>query len=82
MPYAYRAGTRPLELDVWLPDTTHGPLPVVLYLHGGGWSAGTRTTSRCRHNRSAPADWALIPAPKVPPWMPSYMPVRTTVHCL
>ncbi|MFD3805561.1 hypothetical protein ACFWSF_28480 [Streptomyces sp. NPDC058611] len=36
VPYAYRAGNRPLELDLWLPDAAREPLPVVLYLHGGG----------------------------------------------
>ncbi|MBT2440221.1 alpha/beta hydrolase [Streptomyces sp. ISL-36] len=43
VPYAYRAGVRPLELDLWLTDERQAPLPVILYIHGGGWRAGTRT---------------------------------------
>ncbi|WP_131763910.1 alpha/beta hydrolase, partial [Actinomadura fibrosa] len=41
--YAVRPGFRPLELDLWLPDGTHGPLPVIVFVHGGGWRAGSRT---------------------------------------
>ena len=36
-------GVRPLELDLHLPDGD-GPFPVVVFLHGGGWRAGTRHT--------------------------------------
>lgn len=42
LPYAWRDG-KPLLLDVVRPK---GPrltrLPVILYIHGGGWSSGTR----------------------------------------
>lgn len=30
-------------LDVYLPATGDGPFPVLVYLHAGGWSAGSRT---------------------------------------
>jgi acetyl esterase/lipase len=43
VPYAAMPGIRPLELDLWLPDGD-GPFPVVLFLHGGGWRAGSRHT--------------------------------------
>ncbi len=38
-------GTRPAErLDVWSPEGTTAPLPAVVWVHGGGWIAGSRTT--------------------------------------
>ncbi|MFF9853120.1 alpha/beta hydrolase fold domain-containing protein [Streptomyces litmocidini] len=60
VPYAYRAGVRPLELDLWLPDETHGPLPVILYLHGGGWRAGTRTEMGPRFRHWSPDPFARL----------------------
>lgn len=40
--YAERSG-RKLQLDVYLPEqAAAGPLPVVLFLFGGGWDAGNR----------------------------------------
>jgi len=33
----------PLLLDVYRPAGQGGPLPIVVYLHGGGWMVGTRT---------------------------------------
>ncbi|MET9955067.1 alpha/beta hydrolase [Streptomyces sp. NPDC006339] len=60
VPYAYRAGVRPLELDLWLPEDTHGPLPVILYLHGGGWRAGTRTELGPRFRDWSPDPFARL----------------------
>ena len=42
VPYAALPGIRPLELDVWLPPESRTPSPAVLFLHGGGWRAGSR----------------------------------------
>ncbi|MEU9645609.1 alpha/beta hydrolase [Streptomyces sp. NPDC048188] len=43
VPFAERVGSRPLELDLWLPgDTGRGPLPLVLFVHGGAWLRGRR----------------------------------------
>jgi acetyl esterase/lipase len=42
VPYAASPGTRPLELDLVLPPETGGPVPVVVFLHGGGWRMGSR----------------------------------------
>jgi len=39
--YATAQGT-PLLLDLAMPKTGNGPFPVVVFLHGGGWSEGNR----------------------------------------
>jgi acetyl esterase/lipase len=39
--YAVAFGYRPLQLDVWVPDTT-APAPVVVWIHGGGFMFGDR----------------------------------------
>jgi acetyl esterase/lipase len=41
LPFAAISGYRPLELDLHRPAARH-PLPVVVYLHGGGWRLGSR----------------------------------------
>ncbi|MGR7027666.1 alpha/beta hydrolase fold domain-containing protein [Geodermatophilus sp. URMC 62] len=41
VPFAATPGTRPLELDLYLP-AGDGPHPVALFLHGGGWRLGSR----------------------------------------
>jgi acetyl esterase/lipase len=38
--YAARDG-RPLHLDLYLPESYHHPLPIVIWLHGGGWMFGS-----------------------------------------
>jgi acetyl esterase/lipase len=35
-------GGRELLLDLYIPDQGVGPFPVVLWIHGGGWSGGSR----------------------------------------
>jgi acetyl esterase/lipase len=44
VPFAATPGIRPLEVDLWLPPEGTGPVPVVLFLHGGGWRVGSRRT--------------------------------------
>jgi acetyl esterase/lipase len=43
--YASPAG-RDLHLDLFLPKSGAGPFPAVVYIHGGGWSAGNRSAFR------------------------------------
>ena len=31
-----------LQLDLYLPETYHQPLPIIIWLHGGGWIFGSR----------------------------------------
>ena len=33
------------KLDLYLPEKATGPLPVVLWVHGGGWRAGDKAGS-------------------------------------
>lgn len=40
---------RPLELDLYRPTKFKGRLPVVVWIHGGGWKNGSK--------RGAPAKW-------------------------
>jgi acetyl esterase/lipase len=44
LPFAAVPGFRPLELDLYRPPADE-PLPVVIYLHGGGWRMGTRVAA-------------------------------------
>lgn len=38
--YESLPGFRPLTLDLYLPSDRKSPHPLVLYIHGGGWTAG------------------------------------------
>ncbi|MFJ2261727.1 alpha/beta hydrolase fold domain-containing protein [Streptomyces sp. NPDC087844] len=42
VPYLVPDGHRPLELDLWLPEKPTGPLPVIVFVHGGAWRTGLR----------------------------------------
>ncbi len=36
------AGNYDCKLDLWLPRDADGPVPTLIYLHGGGWVSGLR----------------------------------------
>jgi acetyl esterase/lipase len=60
--YADGAGRRHL-LDVYRPATRCQDAPVVLQIHGGGWSIGTKDTQgRPLMNRLARAGWICVAA--------------------
>jgi len=40
----YCENTVPLEMDVYFPTADNGPSPVLLYVHGGAWTIGDKTT--------------------------------------
>lgn len=40
--YARALGFRPLKLDIWLPRKASGPVPLVLWVHGGAFQLGDR----------------------------------------
>ncbi|MFN0134048.1 MAG: prolyl oligopeptidase family serine peptidase [Phycisphaerales bacterium] len=42
LPYA-TLGPRSLLLDLYIPAAGPGPFPCVVFIHGGGWSGGSRT---------------------------------------
>lgn len=42
-------GKDPLQvLDLWLPKTSKGKAPLVLYVHGGGWKRGSKDSATGR----------------------------------
>lgn len=40
--YAFVGGYRPLTLDLHVPADATGPVPLVVWVHGGGWVEGDR----------------------------------------
>ena len=39
-------GTRPLKLDLYSPKEADGPVPGLIFIHGGGWKAGKKEDYR------------------------------------
>ncbi|WP_017975081.1 alpha/beta hydrolase [Actinopolyspora halophila] len=62
VPYAEPEGARPLELDLWLPRHPSEPLPLVLFVHGGGWQRGRRDDMGVRTRDWSPSPFARIAA--------------------
>ncbi|BDV31899.1 alpha/beta hydrolase [Microbacterium terricola] len=42
--YSMPDGYRPLQLDLYVPDGRTGPVPCVVWIHGGAWLFGSRLT--------------------------------------
>lgn len=40
--YGFLRGYRPMTLDLHVPQDADGPVPVVVWIHGGGWMEGDR----------------------------------------
>jgi acetyl esterase/lipase len=45
--YAGKKPTRYHTLDVYVPKDLPGPLPLVIFIHGGGWQVGDKGNSPC-----------------------------------
>ena len=41
-----RVGDRCLRLDLYLPEGDDGPLPLLVWIHGGAWREGTKDHPR------------------------------------
>lgn len=57
LPYRTLQGWRPLQLDLHLPAAATGPVPVVVYVHGGSFLAGRPTMGPWR---SLPANGVAV----------------------
>ncbi|WP_017557254.1 alpha/beta hydrolase [Nocardiopsis baichengensis] len=58
--YAQRPGSRPLSMDLWLPRDRGAPVPVVVFVHGGGWRIGRRDDLGPRFRAWRPGPFARI----------------------
>jgi acetyl esterase/lipase len=58
VPYAALPGSRPLELDLYLP--AESPAPVVVFLHGGGWRLGSRHSAGPAYRGADPTPFERV----------------------
>ncbi|MFG3205136.1 alpha/beta hydrolase fold domain-containing protein [Streptomyces sp. NPDC048192] len=58
--YAVPEGNRPLELDLWLPARAQGPVPVIVFVHGGAWRTGLRDDLGPRFRHWQPGPFARL----------------------
>lgn len=52
-------GGKDLVLDLYLPQGTQARLPIIVFVHGGGWSGGTTTTGPDLKRFFAQEDFAM-----------------------
>lgn len=45
---AYDTLSQSQKLDLYLPETGEGPFPLIMFIHGGGWSAGDKADGQER----------------------------------
>ena len=62
--YSEHAG-QPLDLFVWAPPPSDTPAPILLYVHGGGWTAGEPRGRAAQLRWFADRGW-LVLAPEYP----------------
>lgn len=58
--YAVPEGSRPLEMDLWLPEEAPGPVPVIVFVHGGAWRTGLRDDAGPRFRDWRPSPFARL----------------------
>ncbi len=56
----YSPGDRHARLDLYRPPAPTGPLPVILWIHGGGWLSGDKTDSHGYFTILAAAGFAVV----------------------
>lgn len=54
------AGNHENKLDLYIPRTTSGPTPVLMYIHGGGWVGGTKEANVLRILPYLEMGWAVV----------------------
>jgi acetyl esterase/lipase len=55
-----RAGGVDLKLDVYEPRNATGPTPTLIYLHGGGWTNGSKESSALTFLPYMQTGWAIV----------------------
>lgn len=55
-----RASGVDLKLDVYRPSDATGPTPTLMYVHGGGWTAGTKESSLFAFLPFLEMGWAVV----------------------
>ncbi|MCP4640726.1 MAG: alpha/beta hydrolase [bacterium] len=53
-----RVGDRVLPLDLYLPESASKPVPVLIFIHGGGWTSGNKQDYRYYNVRFAEKGYA------------------------
>jgi len=55
-----RAGGADLKLDVYRPSNAAGPTPVLMFMHGGGWTNGSKNSSLFASLPFIEMGWAVV----------------------
>jgi len=56
----HKANNRENKVDLYLPRGVDGPVPVLMYIHGGGWRGGSKESSVLRLLPWLEKGWAVI----------------------
>jgi len=56
----HKANNRENTVDLYLPSGVDGPVPVLMYIHGGGWRGGSKESSVLRLLPWLEKGWAVV----------------------
>jgi acetyl esterase/lipase len=56
----HKANNRENTVDLYLPTGVDGPVPVLMYIHGGGWRGGSKESSVLRLLPWLEKGWAVV----------------------
>ena len=56
----HTASNQDNKLDLYLPQNPSGPVPVLMYIHGGGWIGGNKESSVLRVLPYLESEWAVV----------------------